>query len=450
MKKISRRNFIQLTGAVTAAGAIGGCSSLVAGEAKAGSAAAAPAVLTRQAADLPRPKGQRAVVVGGGWSGLTMAKYLKKEDPTLDVVLVEKRATFMSCPISNLWLVDLVDLDFLTHSFVDAAKNNDYLFFNATVVDVDRDKRRIYTEQGHLDYDFLVLAPGIDYDYEAIGVKDPEQLYYLKQHYPAGFMPGSEHLSLKNKLEDFDGGTFLLTVPSGNYRCLPAPYERACLLASYFKKNKIKGKVVLLDANPDVTIKKDGFHAAFDELYKGILDYQPSFEIKGVDPHKRTVSSEFDTVSFDDAAIYPRVRGARLIEQLGLVDPTSPQKEAHIDVLFNNIVGDKRVYVTGDARPMPFSKSGNTSNSEAKIIAKVIAARAQGKDVKQWVSPHTVCYSAVNMDPMEAISVDAYYAYNPKGQSFAFDKVKLFEKRSTARGQATLEWAEGLYRDMFS
>jgi len=68
MKKISRRNFIQLTGAATAAGAIGGYSSLVAGEAEAGTAAAVPAVLTRQAADLPRARGQRAVVVGGGWS----------------------------------------------------------------------------------------------------------------------------------------------------------------------------------------------------------------------------------------------------------------------------------------------------------------------------------------------------------------------------------------------
>ena len=45
----------------------------------------------------------------------------------------------------------------------------------------------------------------------------------MKTNYPAGFMPGSEHLSIKNKLAEFEGGVFVLTVPQGNYRCLPAP-----------------------------------------------------------------------------------------------------------------------------------------------------------------------------------------------------------------------------------
>ena len=208
--------------------------------------------------------------------------------------------------------------------------------------------------------------------------------------------------------------------------------------------------MVLRDANPDITIKKEGFHAAFKELYKDHLEYKPSFRITNVDPDKRVVSSDFEDIRFEDAAIYPRVRAARLIESLGLADPKSPQLEARIDVRFNNVEGDDRVYVIGDARPMPFSKSGNTANSEAKIIARVIAARSQGREPKQWQSPHTVCYSMVNMEPMEAISVDAYYKYDTKENSFAFDRVKLFEKRSAARGQATLEWAEGLYRDMFA
>ncbi|WJW75611.1 FAD/NAD(P)-binding oxidoreductase [Thiohalobacter sp. IOR34] len=445
-KRLSRREFIRLSGSAIAVGALPqGSDAAGLDKGRTG-----PLLRVDRPAELPRARGRRVIVVGGGWAGLTMAKYLRKEDPELDVVLIEKRALFMSCPISNLWLGDKVALEFLCHSFLDAARNNGYLFLNATLLDLDRERRRVYTDQGHLDYDYLVLAPGIDYDYAAIGVTDPVELHYLKTHYPAGFMPGSEHLSIRNKLENFSGGIFLLTVPAGNYRCLPAPYERACLIAAYFKRNKIKGKVVLLDANPDVTIKKDGFHAAFDELYKGYLEYLPSFDIRRVDARRRTLSSEFDTVSFDDAAIYPRVRGAQLIEQLGLVAPGSRQKEANIDVLFNNLIGDRRVYVVGDARPMPFSKSGNTANSEAKIIARVIARRARGEEVTEWTSPHTICYSMVNTEPLEAISLYARYAYDPQEKSFAFDQVRVFEKRSAARGQATFSWAEGLYRDMFS
>jgi sulfide dehydrogenase [flavocytochrome c] flavoprotein subunit len=442
MSKLSRRNFLKLSGsgvALAAGGTLPACAK----------SSPTPMGASGKAADLPKAKGPRVVVVGGGWSGLTIAKYLKRENPKFDVVMIEKRAMFMSCPISNLWLADVVDLEFIHRSYLDAAKNNNYIFFNATVVDVDRGSRKVYTEQGYVNYDYLVLAPGIDYNYASIGVTDPGDVVEMQQRYPAGFMPGSEHLSIKNKLAEFEGGTFLLTVPGGNYRCLPGPYERACMVAAIFKKEGIKGKVLLVDANPDITIKKEGFHAAFDKLYKGIIDYQPGQAIKSVDVAKKTVNTEFESYKFDDAAIYPSVRASRLIETLGLVSPESMQKEANIDVLKYNVIGDDRVYVTGDARPMPFSKSGNTSNSEGKFVARLIAARSRGKEL-EWESPNTICYSAVMPSPLESISVDAHYKYNPKDKSFAFDKVKMFQDWDEARGQANLEWARGLYRDMFS
>jgi len=445
MSQYTRRDFIRISGA----GAIAAASGIVAP----GCASANPKFphinTMLQKASLPKPKGPRAVVVGGGWSGLTMAKYLKKENPKFDVVLIERRSMFMSCPISNLWLADVVKLSFLHRSHLDAARLGNYTFFNATVLDVDRDARQVYTEEGVVDYDYLVLAPGIDYNYASIGVNDPDDRFKLQTWYPPGFKPGSEHISIKNKLDVFEGGVFLLTVPSGNYRCLPAPYERTCMLASVFKKNKIKGKVVLLDANPDITIKKEGFHAAFNKLYKGYVEYRPSSAVTSVDVEGKKVHTEFETIDFADAAIYPSVRASHLIEKLGLTSPDSNQKEANIDVFKYNIKGDDRVYVTGDSRPMPFSKSGNTANSEAKYVAKVIAARANGKEI-EWESPNTICYSAVSTDPLQSISVDAHYKYDPKTKSFAFDKVKMFQKWDAARGQANLEWARGLYRDMFS
>jgi len=470
--KFTRRQFIKITGAATAGAATAGligCKpqpstnaenaatntssntpSTAAPNAAAPAKPVAPmlASINRQAS-LPNPKGPRVVVVGGGWSGLTIAKYLKREHDAFDVVLIEKRAMFMSCPISNLWLADVVNMEFIHRSFLDAAKYGKYTFFNATVVDVDRESKKIYTDQGFVNYDYLVLAPGIDYEYSSIGVNDPDDVFRIMTEYPAGFMPGSEHISIKNKLAEFEGGVFLLTVPAGNYRCLPGPYERACMVSAIFKKQKIKGKVLLLDANPDITIKKEGFHNAFDQLYKGILEYHNTSEIKSVDLSKRTVSTEFDTYQFDDAAIYPRIRASRLIETLGLVNPESPQKEANIDVLKYHIVGDEHVYVAGDARPMPFSKSGNTANTEGKFVAKLIAAHAQGKELA-WESPNTICYSAVSASPVQSISVNAYYKYNAADKSFAFDNVTMFEKWNAQQGQANLEWARGLYRDMFS
>ena len=447
-----RRNFLKLSGSALAAGAMG----IATGAATSAIAAANPsaAVSSGTKAELPKARGPRLVVVGGGTSGLTIAKYAKREYPQFDVVLVEKRDMYASCFSSNLWYAGLVNLEFLAdHSFLDAATNNNYIYFNATVTGLDRGSRKLITNKGEIDYDYLVVAPGIDYDYEKIGVTDPATVAAVRQTWPGGFTQSTEHVTLHRKVREFEGGLFVQSVPSGNYRCLPAPYERACMIASVIKKNKLKGKVLILDANPEITIKAAGFHAAFDELYKGIIEWRASSPITGVDAGKKQVHTDVDTITFDDAAIYPNVRGAILIEQLGLMASSSHsnQKEAHIDTRFNNFIGDERVYVTGDSRNQPYSKSANTSNTEGHNIAKVLAARAQGKE-PVWVAPQTICYSMVNADPMEAISVDAGYDYDPdKDLITGFSKAtKVFNTRSTARGQATLEWARGIYRDIFN
>jgi sulfide dehydrogenase [flavocytochrome c] flavoprotein subunit len=438
---LGRRQFLKLSAGSTLAAAAGGTAVVTAPT----TASAAISGRTNRPADLPAAKGPRCVVVGGGASGATMAKYLKKDNPKFDVVMVEPNATYMSCFLSNLWLDDLINLETLQHSFSDAAAANGYVWLQGMLIDLDREAKRAFTSAGYIDYQYIVLAPGIDYNYAAIGIKDPEMEVACAQNFPAGFKPGSEHLSIKNKLAIFEGGIFLLTVPAGNYRCLPAPYERTCMIANYFKKNKIKGKVVLLDpGEKPFAPKAPGFLAAFNELYKDIVDYRPSTTIKAVDPVKKTVTTEFDTVSFDDAAIYPRVRAAKLIEDLGLHNPESPQMEADIDVYKYFAKGDQTCYVTGDCRPMPFSKSGNTANSEAHYVAKVIAAHEAGKDI-DWVSPQTICYSMVNGTPEEAIVVKAKYA--KKG--FGFTDVELDNTRSGPLGKAAHEWGAGLYRDMF-
>ncbi len=436
--RVERRRFLRGSARAAAAAAVAATGLLE-------PAAAAVSGRTARPADLPGKSGPRCVVVGGGVSGLTMARALKQANQAFDVVMVEPNATYMSCFFSSLWLADLVGLNALTHSFCDAAKDGEYIWLQGKLIDLDREAKRAYTSEGYIDYEYIVIAPGIDYNYASLGLHDPAMAVMCAQNYPAAFKPGSEHLSLKNKLERFEGGVFLLTAPSGNYRCLPAPYERACMVAAYFKQKKIKGKVLLLDAGekPFAPLAP-GFLAAFEELYKEFLVYTPLTFISSVDPVKKLVATEFDTFKFDDASIYPRIRAAKLIEDLGLHDPKSPQLEADIDVHTYACKGDHSCYVTGDARPMPFSKSANTANTEAQFVARLIAAREAGKEIA-WESPHTLCYPMVDANPAQAIMVQTRYAK----QDFAFTDVKIDNNRSAANAKAGLAWGEGLYRNLF-
>ena len=227
-------------------------------------------------------------------------------------------------------------------------------------------KTTIQTSNGNIDYDYLVLALGIDFE-------------------------------------------------GGNYRCLPAPYERACLIAEYFKKEGIKGKVILLDENNAITIKAQTFGSAF----------------------------------------YPHVRGGKLLEIAGVAKDSPYNKlEGNMDPFDNSVIGYDNIFVTGDARSMAFSKSGNTSNSEGYYMGKVIAGRMAGKKVK-WESALTVCYSAISVNPdTRAVSVSAEYAYDEKKKAFGFANASMNEewrgKIGKQTGKGLHEWAKGMYRNMFS
>ena len=447
--KISRRRFLQAAGSTLAA-AVPALAVAQHEPAPDESTAQTPPSLARllRKADLPAPKGPRVVIVGGGWSGLSMAKYLKLQNPAFDVVLIDRQPAFLSFPLSNAWLADQVDLEFLSHSFFEAARHHDYRFLQATVPGFDREARKVYSDAGILDYDYLVLAPGIEYDYARIGVEDPVEQQTLYHRYPGGFYSSSELLTIKRKIHEFKRGTFLLNVPNGDYRCSAAPYERACVMAAMFKKHNVRAKILLLDMNSDITIMKDAFSRAFHDLYADIIDYLPSSMISNVDVAGRSVETEFDEYSFDDAIIYPPIRASRLLEEAGIVNPSSPQKTADTDPFRYNLVGDEHVYITGDSRSQPFSKGGHTANSEAQYVAEVIAGHALGREVA-WRSPQTMCFSTMDIDPLRAMSHITYYRYDEASKDFAFDRIHSVDNWDVTGGQASLAWAEGLFQDMF-
>jgi NADH dehydrogenase FAD-containing subunit len=200
--------------------------------------------------------------------------------------------------------------------------------------------------------------------------------------------------------------------------------------------------------NADITIKKAGFSRAFEELYGDYIEYLPSSEISNIDIETRKLETTFDEYAFDDAVIYPPVRASRLLEEAGIENPQSLQKAANTDPFRYHVIGDERVYVTGDSRSQPFSKGGHTAHSEAQYVAEVIAAHALDKEVR-WRSPQTMCFSAVDIEPLRAMSIITYYKFNPQTGLFAFDRTHMIEKWDTQGGQASLAWAEGMYRDMF-
>ena len=256
----------------------------------------------------------------------------------------------------------------------------------------------------------------------------------------------------KNKILNFKGGNFILTVPGGNYRCLPAPYERACVIADYFKQKKLNAKVILLDENNAITIKEKGFKSAFDELYADYLQYVPGTNITKIDLDNKVVHTEFDQFEFSDAAFYPHVRGAKILERVGLAKDAKNKQEANINPLTYEAVGAKNIFITGDSRPMGFSKSGNTSNSEGHFVASLIAQKINKNQKIKWEPPTTTCFSAVSIAPEKAIYIYTQYSYDKTSDTFDFADTTSSEdwkKDGTKNASSLYDWADALYLDMF-
>ena len=438
---ISRRDVLALSGLAVASSALNASDK----------SKTESTLKTNYKAPIPDTKKTRVVVVGGGWSGLSIAKNTKIFAPDAEIILVEQRHEFTSCPLSNLWLVDKIKLEYLTHDYLQAARNYNYTYFQATAIGLDKEKQILETSDGNIDYDYLVLAPGIDYDYSR-WTNDLAFENRLRLEYPAGFIPGSEHITLKNKVLNFKGGNFLLTVPAGNYRCLPAPYERACIIADHFKQNNIKGKVILLDENNTITIKEKGFQTAFNELYADYIEYVPGSVINKIDLDNKTVHTEFDEYEFSDASFYPHVRGAKVLERMGLAKDAKNMMEGHINPLTYEAIDAKNVFITGDARPMGFSKSGNTSNSEGFNVAARIAQRINKTPAMAWEPPTTTCFSAISTEPEKAIYIYTQYSYDKKTKAFDFAGTVSSEdwkKHGVVNADSIYSWATALYHDMF-
>lgn len=393
----------------------------------------------------------KIVVVGGGWSGLSFAKHIRQYLPDAMVTMVEKRYEFLSCPVSNAWLFDLVDMEFLSHSFIDAANTHGYTYFQAEATGLDSKRQILHTTNGDIAYDYLLFATGIEYDYHRWCKNNPELEARLRREYPAAFIPGSEHLTLKRKIKHYKGGNFVITIPSGNYRCLPAPYERACLLADHIKRNHIDGKVIIIDANNTVTIKEEGFLTTFRELYKKELLYMSGSQIETIDLERKIIKTEFDEIPFTEMAFYPNVRAPKLLEKLGLTTQTPYNRiEANLDIYSNRFKGYTNIFGCGDLRPMGFSKSGNTAYTEGANVAKVVADAISRKKIK-WVSPITFCVSLISMHPQREMTLLSEYKYGKKGETQFKETAsdEDWKHNSLGKSKAQFSWAQSMYDAMF-
>jgi sulfide dehydrogenase [flavocytochrome c] flavoprotein subunit len=368
-------------------------------------AGAAGLPMIGRAAEL-MPKGaKRVVVIGGGYGGTIAAKYIRMMDKSIEVVMIERNDHFVSCPFSNLYIGGILkDLNPLTIKYDKLASNHGVKVVQAEVTAIDPAAKVVTTSKGTVSYDRLVLSPGIDFRLEEMKGYDAAAMEKM----PHAWKAGPQTVLLRKQLEAMkDGGTMVMTVPLAPYRCPPGPYERASMVAHYLKANKPKSKLVVLDANPDITSKGGLFKKGWKDNYAGIIDYRPAKKVTEVDSSKLTVLVEgLEDVKGDVVNVIPPQRAGQIAVAAGLVG--DDKNWCPVNQTTFESTKQAGIHVIGDAciaGPMP--KSGYSANSEAKICAMNIVALMNGKETTDLSGINT-CYSYIT--DKEAVSVAAVYA----------------------------------------
>lgn len=386
-------------------------------------ALAAPMLSSPKSELMPRGSRRRVVVVGGGWGGLSVSRHLREQAPDLEVVMLERNPLFWSCPLSNKWLIDIVDTQFITHSYLTPARRHGYAYVQTEVTEIDRAAKRVHTAHGHLDYDWLVVSAGISVTYEPWFNGDRRAIAQTVQNFSSAYVPSAEHIALKNRIKAFKGGTLVMTLPPPPHRCPPSPYERACLIAAYFQKNKIPAKILILDPKPRIAPIGAGYRMAFEELYADTIVHVPNAGVRELDPFNKVIKTAAGDFKFDDAILMGHHRAADPVWKMGAIGKNAegkPSNWAAVHPEFYNLRDDTQVYVIGDSVGAVSSqfghypKSGHVAQRMGRSVARYISQQARGQALEP-VMIDNLCYMLVDPERLEAISVQFDYKKAPDG-----------------------------------
>ena len=384
--RMQRRGFLQAAGAVGAAAALPGCATMGGGT------------------------GGKVVVVGAGYGGGTAAKYIRMwSGGTVDVTVVEPNAEFVSCPLSNLVIGGSKQVADITVTYDNLTRRHGVRIVRDSAVGVDTEKRSVKLASGQeLPYDRLILSPGIDFMWDKVPALNNADAQGKILH---AWKAGPQTVALRQQLEAMrDGGVYALSIPVAPYRCPPGPYERACQVAWYFKRAKPKSKVLILDGNADVTSKAGLFKKAWNEEYKGLVEYRPNYMLTDVDVRTQTAKFETqDDVKADVLNVVPPQRAGAIARAAGVV--TANDRWCEVDFLTFESIKVKNVHVLGDAIQIAagMPKSGHMANQHAKVCAAAVVALLAGQAPNPTPVLTNTCYSFItDKDVVHVCSVHQY------------------------------------------
>ena len=387
----------------------------------------------------------RVAVIGAGAGGASLCKLLTaRAGDAVDLTLIDKDPVYTAPFFSERFFGGLWPLEKLRIPSLRCAGDRGVRIIRDHVRAIDRDARQLRLQGGErIAYDFLVASPGIGFRFDAMEGYDPALM-------PHGWAGEAQLALLRRHLAGMeDGGTVLIAPPQKPYRCPPAPYARATMIARYLQQHKPGSKVLILDAKNKFTLQ-ELFEAEWADRYEDTIEWIPADLHGGItalaaEGGRIVARTDLEDFEADVANVIPPQTAAPLLLAAGLGEGDD-HGYCPVTVRMTSR-HDGNIYILGDsAATGVMAKSASSARSQARLAAADILRRSGLGGIRETV-PGSLCWTA--LAPDDAIYLDEEYSV--AGGRFELVKVAKSlpedsgEIRSADDGHA-LQW----FRDMRS
>ncbi len=347
----------------------------------------------------------RIGVLGAGFGGLELSTLLAEGmGDQVDVTLIDKSDAFVFGYSKLDVLFGQATLDAVRMPYRNFVKPG-VRFLRQTITAIDPQEKRVTTDAGTFDCDYLVVALGADYDTGTT----PGMVEGINEFYT---VTGATYL--RGVLADFSQGHAVIGVAAAPYKCPPAPSECALLLHDYLTAKGIRSRceitLVLPLASP-VPPSPDTSRALVAEFAKRNIRFIPSRHVASLDPGRRVVAlDDGSELSCELFLGVPKHRVPSVVEAGGLAEhgwvPVNPR------TLETRFPG---VYAVGDIANTGTPKAGVFAEGAARAVATSLIARMRGGDQRGAYAGAGSCYIEYGAGRVGRVDVDFFSGPSPTG-----------------------------------
>jgi sulfide:quinone oxidoreductase len=372
------------------------------------------------------------LILGGGFGGLAAANELRARLPdNHDVTVVAADDRFYT-GFAKLWdLVGTRPLEQGTASLL-ALEQRGIHFVQARITKIDPAERRVETEVGSFDADFLLVALGAG--------PGPEQFLHLQG--PAHDLYDANELpEMRADLAQLDAGTLVLAILGAPYKCPPAPYEAAFLLDEHWRGRGVRDAIELVVTTPQpMTLPAAGPEVSqfvADTLEDQGIELRTEQSVQAIDVDTRKVSfADGGQLQYTLLLEVPQAVPPQVVADSALAGEGGGWIQPDRETLLTRF---ERVYAAGDCTASPPPKAGIFAEAEARVAARNIASEIDGGPGDRFDGTG---YCFLEFPGQRASALEGHFFAQPPEVHLAEPDTETFVRKQAFESERLRDWLD--------